>query len=92
MYLVKFRDNWADEMDIEGFNLMTKKEFKEFMKELKENDNDGIYCVSFGSNEWNEYESWENLESRFTCIEITKEEASVIRNTIGEEFGIFPSC
>ena len=30
-YLVKYNDNWADEIDIEGFALFTEEEYDEFI-------------------------------------------------------------
>lgn len=30
-YLVKYNNNWADEMDIDGFALFTKEEYDEFI-------------------------------------------------------------
>ena len=36
MWLVKFYDNWADEMDIEGFSIMSTGQFTQWAKTVEE--------------------------------------------------------
>lgn len=96
--LVKFSDNWADEMDIAGFKVMTQEAWDETVALVhKWFETNEYYTVSFGTNEENEYYSAENL---LDCFEVTP--LDVIGHTVlyhlfskpyGEhdiEFGEFP--
>lgn len=85
MKLVIFNDNWADEMDIDGFVLMKDEEWKDSRKKIS-NCKKKI-SVSFGSNEWNEYGDGKHLLSKIKAKTITEEEAIVIKKFFGKEYG-----
>jgi len=65
-YLYKFSDNWADEMDLEGFAILTENQKDVALTKIKREFKKGG-TISFGTNEDNEYE---NLNAIMGCIEI----------------------
>lgn len=100
MLLVKFDENWADEMDVSGFKIFEDiEEWENAIKEFKEereieDDEDCCFSVYFGSNEQNEYRSMSEFLSLFEVIELSKEQANVIDSLFPETscsgFGHFP--
>jgi hypothetical protein len=100
MLLVKFDENWADEMDVSGFKLFKSqkawdKAIKEFKEEKEiEDDDDCCFSVYFGTNEENEYESMSEFLDLFEVIELSNEQANVIDSLFPEAscsgFGHFP--
>lgn len=48
--LVKFKDNWADEMDIEGFFVTTREDWENRVTLLKDNFPYGL-TYGIGTNE-----------------------------------------
>ena len=60
MKLVKYEDNWADEMDLVGFMIMTDQDYDDWLIAVKntfaDNENQSYYC---GSNEEVEFELYE---------------------------------
>ena len=85
-YLVKFYDNWADEMYIEGFDIITKEEKKQFDKAINE---DLVFPVEvyFGTNEENTYESAEDVLNCYTFTPLLDEEAETIKKFFGNAYG-----
>lgn len=55
LYLVKWRGNWADEIDFVGYSILDEFEVEEFKKVFKGNKK--YITIYFGTNE----------ESDFTC-------------------------
>jgi hypothetical protein len=102
--LVKFDDNWADEMDVSGFKIFDnldawEKCVNEFTKnrfdgEEPEDDEENYFEVYFGTNEYNEYESMDEFISNFDIAEISDEEAVAIEKIFPEStscgYGHFP--
>lgn len=87
--LVIFDDNWADEMDIAGFDIFTKEHWE--YKKLELEHTKFPQEVGFGTNESNTYDSAEEFLSMFKEQEISKEEEKIIRKFFGNYFfGIFP--
>jgi hypothetical protein len=85
-YLYKFEDNWADEADFSGFAIFTEEEKRKHEIGIKRAfKNGGSIC--FGTNEDNEYDSYEDVESTFEFEEITKQEYFTIKRLFGETFG-----
>ena len=67
--LVKFSNNWADEMDIEGLYVTTQEEHNEFIKKVHnyfKSNNELIYTV--GSNEEIEFSNAEELLECYTVV------------------------
>lgn len=85
-YLYKFEDNWADEADFSGFAVFTEEEKRMHEAGIKKAfKNGGSIC--FGTNEDNDYDSYEDVESTFSFEEITKQEYFTIKRLFGETFG-----
>lgn len=88
MLLIKFETNWADEMDIYGFCIMTAEEWEYKKKEIK-------HCsfpeeVYFGTNEYNIYETPEEFLNEFKETEITDFEVQLIDKLFTNDYGRFP--
>lgn len=81
-YLYKFSDNWADEMDLEGFAILTEKEKDSKLAYIKKKFKKGG-TISFGTNEDNEYDS---LSDVLDCIEF-KEISQADYNAVKRIFG-----
>jgi len=82
MILVKFDDNWADEMDVSGFKLYDNIDawnaaIAKF-KEKRKIDEENYFEVYFGTNEWIEYDSLDEFLNNFKVIEISDTDAAVI--------------
>jgi hypothetical protein len=65
-FFYKFSDNWADEMDLEGFAILTETQKDIALAKIKREYKRGG-SISFGTNEDNDYDS---LEDVMDCIEI----------------------
>lgn len=97
-WLVKFYDNWADEMDIEGFSIMSTGQFTQWARTVEEVakkiDEGHPFEWYFGTNEWIDWEIGKEFKEAFSCDVITDEEANVLKRLLLEGFdkyGIFPS-
>ena len=97
--LVKFSDNWADKMDLEGFEVVTRKQYDEFVAENlsqsadddDDDDEGGGFCRCFGTNEENEYDSFQAyLDETVEIVEITEEEAAVLKKFFPNGSGFTP--
>jgi len=75
--LIKFEGNWADEMDIYGFTIMTVKQWEYKKNEIRHTPLPIEVC--FGTNESEEYETHEEYLRNFKVIEITKAEVKVLK-------------
>lgn len=98
MWLVKFADNWADEMDIEGFSIMSTGQFTQWARTVEEVakkiDEGHPFEWYFGTNEWIDWEIGNEFKEVFSCDVITDEEANILKHLLLEGFdkyGIFPS-
>jgi NurA-like 5'-3' nuclease len=104
MLLVKFDDNWADEMDVSGFKLFDNLDawnaaIAEFKAEKEivdgeDNEDNGYFEVCFGTNEYIEYETVEEFLTQFDITEISDAAAAVIETLFPEAksygYGHFP--
>lgn len=95
-YCVRYTDNWADEMTIEGFSIMDEKEYEHYVVALNaiitdmECGQPFIYQV--GSNEEIEYNNVDDFLSAFETSEF-EEYPEGIEMVFGKkfpEFGFFP--
>lgn len=95
-YYVRYTDNWADEMTIEGFSIMDEKEYERYVVTLNaiitdmECGQPFIYYV--GSNEEIEYDNVDDFLSAFETSEF-EEYPEGIEMVFGKkfpEFGFFP--
>ena len=99
MILVKFDDNWADEMDVSGFKIFDNldawnKALEEKKKRRELEDDDQYFEVCFGTNEYIEYDSFSSFLNRFQITEISKDTAEIIGMLFPEAksygYGHFP--
>lgn len=95
-YYVHYVDNWADEMELEGFALMDEKEYEHYVATVNaiiadmECGQPFIYYV--GSNEEIEYDNVDDFLSAFETSEF-EEYPEGIEMVFGKkfpEFGFFP--
>lgn len=86
-YLVKYKSNWADEMNIYGLALLTEED-KSYIESLKL----GVeYYLTHhvGTNEDIEYKSLEGLLDCYTWTRITESEYQTLNRLIGDNYGHF---
>ena len=95
-YLVRFEENWADEMDIYGFAIFTTEEYNNWchtLSRLREAMKHAVFTYSFGTNEEQEYEDFEEFMNCFTAKVIPAEHAKMFRGAFDtdEYYGQFPT-
>lgn len=95
-YLVRFEENWADEMDIYGFAIFTTEEYNNWcnaLSRLREAMKHAVFTYSFGTNEEQEYEDFEEFLNCFTAKIIPAEHAEMFRGAFDtdEYYGQFPT-
>lgn len=90
--LVKYDSNWADEMDICGFCLMTKKAYEKWIKGWEElfKAIGGEFSFGVGSNEAIDYSSFKEFSGDLDVKEITDELYELLEIYFGKCYGIFP--
>ena len=96
-WLVKFTDNWADEMDIEGFTIMSSADFVEWAKLVEDVankiDSGCPYTYWLGTNEYVDYDSGKDFKACFDCDVIDNEQTAIIKSFLMggcHKFGFFP--
>lgn len=95
-YCVRYTDNWADEMTIDGFSIMDEKEYERYTATVNaiiadiESGQPFIYQV--GSNEEIEYDDVDEFLSAFEVSEFEEypEGIEMIFGKKFPEFGFFP--
>lgn len=85
-YLYKFADNWADEMDLEGFIALTEIQKDIALARIKKEFKRGG-SIGFGTNEDNEYDSLEDVMNCISIKEISQSQYSTIISLFGTSFG-----
>lgn len=93
--LIKYSGNWADEMDVDGFRIISDKQFKEWEKGWKKTfKEDGEFTFGIGTNENIPYEDYESFMAEFEVTDITNEEYGAISNLFPTAesygYGFFP--
>lgn len=92
MYLVKWSDDWADEMIIVGLTIMSESQLKAFRSQYEKwfdyNSALEFFC---GTNEQIDYSSYTEFMKAFDIVALTDIEAHVLSNTIiyEESDGVF---
>jgi hypothetical protein len=84
-FLVLFSDN-IDEIEINGFSVMTDKEIDNY-EELARSITWQFYYDM--GNDTLEYTNGEELLDRLEYVEVTNEEAKVIKKIFNNNFGVF---
>ena len=89
--MIRFNDNWADEMDIEAMTIDTK------CKTAQESE-DRIFkglifptSINFGTNEYNDYDTKEQLLECFSFTEISDSDVEVLNRLGMSSVGNFPN-
>ncbi len=85
---IKYADNWADEMDIEGTRLMTEADWDKMQKGFAKRDYP--YEMGIGTNEEVEFTSAEDVMSKLTVYPLTEEEMDVLVRLDLDDVGFFP--
>lgn len=95
-YYVNYKDNWADEMFVEGFSIMDEKEYEHYTATVNAIITDiecGLpFIYQVGSNEEIEYNNADEFLSAFEVSEF-EEYPEGIEMVFGKkfpEFGFFP--
>jgi len=86
--LVKFKDNWSDEFDVEGFKLFTGLEWKEF-KEKIESESHFPAKGFFGTNDFLEYVDIKDYFEHFEILVILQHEYETIQKLFPKGYGLF---
>ena len=83
--LVQTHDNWADEMDIYGYRIISRAAYDQRLIELQEEfeEADGTYMWYIGTNEEIEYSNFDNFLETLTVTELTKKEAQNLVQVLG---------
>jgi hypothetical protein len=78
--LTKLNTNWADEMDLAGFAVVTLEEWAGFVKMVKSffKGDDRTFTFYVGTNEEIEFESAEGILEEITTTPITTEEKELL--------------
>ena len=87
--LVKLSTNWADEMDIDGYQILTHKEWQDKQEEYKKAFNQAPQEIYFGTNQENYYDELEDYMSEISAQEISEDEADVLIKYLGKSYGNF---
>lgn len=87
--LLKWEDNWADEMDVQGFHVITEKAWNAF-KQLMETELKFPYNIGVGSSEDIDYREYNDLAKTFTACYITDEFADSLNTLFELPYGTFP--
>lgn len=74
--LVKYHADYADEFDVYGFRVLTRSKWAEIVEDVR-NTWDGPTETYFGTNEFVEYEDFDDWFRDFKVTEISEEEFKV---------------
>lgn len=83
--LVTWKDNWADEMDVEGFKIYDEADWKSYEAEMKAVEKKFDICI--GSNEEIEFDCGQDLLNTLTVKKISDDEAKTVTKLFGTDFG-----
>jgi len=83
--LVKWEDNWADEMDVSGFRIYEKPIWDNMQSKLTAYKDEFTICI--GTNEEIDYSNGKDLLKCMTSVLLTESEYKAILRVLGEEFG-----
>jgi len=77
--LIRFEGNWADEMELFGFEIMEEEVWRAHLKRVRKFLEDGgPYEKCVGSNENIEYTNYDEYVSHFTGSRLTDMESQTI--------------
>lgn len=81
-YVVDTSFNWADEMDVDSFCILTQSELDKYKKLFEEVDDDETFNYYCGTNEDGEFTKNEVLDMLNKAKEITPEELETIKKFV----------
>ncbi|MEC0031032.1 hypothetical protein P4L24_24630 [Bacillus cereus] len=76
LYLLKFDDNWADEMDLDGHMVLTEEQHEKFQERVKRA---APFTFYVGTNEEIEYDDTDELERAYEIEEMTEEDRKILQ-------------
>lgn len=79
--LVKFKDNYADEFDVEGFRLFTDDSWRAFLDQLPQYPDE----TYFGTNEYIEYSTKASYLKTLEVLEISEKEYKILLKLFGTD-------
>lgn len=89
--LLRFNGNWADEMDVDGFVLMGKKDWDEYKEQVISQFGPNERSVSIGTNEEIIFSDADEYLNEITEIEVSEDQADFVVSIFGStQFGTFP--
>lgn len=94
MKIVVLSEDWADEFNADGFEIMTDEQYKEFDKAIEAlpDDLEGQEFF-FGTNEALQWHTKQQLRDSLKIRDITEEECDTITQALGmngKSYGLFP--
>ena len=97
-WLVKFADNWDDEMNVEGFTVLGTEDFMGFIRLIeavgKKIDTGIPFNMFIGTNQYITYQSGRQFKDAFGFEVIEDDIAMALRTFLIEgysKYGLFPS-
>jgi len=84
--LATYETNYADEFDVQSIWLTTEAKWKKWVKngkKLQNLENHSCYEISFGTNEYIEISSFQEVLEKCKVQELTEEEAAVLNKFFG---------
>lgn len=83
--LVKWADNWADEMDLEGFRIFAESDWAEFKTKLSAYTDEFTICV--GTNEDIDYSNGTDLLKKMKVHKLSESDYATISRIFGDGYG-----
>lgn len=83
--LVEWNSNWADEMDVEGWSVLSEEEVSDLKTNL--NNREGNFSVYIGTNEDITYSCGKDMLDELTFKEISYDESNVLTKLFGGNYG-----
>ena len=80
--LIKWSDNWADEMDIEGFVIEDKEKAEKWLDNMKSITRPFDICI--GTNEEVDYDNGEKFSETISMIDMTEEDEKAFIKLFGK--------
>jgi hypothetical protein len=85
--LIRFKDNWGDEMNVTGFVVVAKDDWSKMYLKVVALFEKASWEFYFGTNESIEYNNLAHWEENFTTVELTDEEFQII-TTLFKTLGV----
>lgn len=77
--LIKYDGSWADEIDLQGFLVMTREEWKTHLTLVKRFHGETEFEIYIGTNENITFTGFEDYKDSFEVKNLTDEEATILR-------------